>query len=230
MIVQVLEIALFYMKKLNLFFFCAKIFLGGYFGMLNREKILEGIMNRKSYVSFTPYFTNSMGTRRQLNLITYPRYSKSEIFRMLDTDGAINFMEESTTAIEEFVKSLKETPLWSTFSCELSYFIDSRCVDEKNFRPAGPREGDILRGINCVTLGYSTIQDGRLLYDRRTFVVDLDEFVSSLETLGYLATFDSEGIGNRVVDRVLNEGLEASQELSFVKNYTLKTKSINPMI
>ena len=130
MIVQVLEIALFYMKKLNLFFFCAKIFLGGYFGMLNREKILEGIMNRKSYVSFTPYFTNSMGTRRQLNLITYPRYSKSEIVRMLDTDGAINFMEESTTAIEEFVKSLKETPLWSTFSCELSYFIDSRGREE----------------------------------------------------------------------------------------------------
>lgn len=197
--------------------------------MTVREKILKDIMNRKTYVAFTPYFTNMLGSRRPLNMITLPRYSKDELFKMMDTDGAVNYMEEATQTIASFVTSLGIRPFWGNISCELSYFIDSRIYDEKNFRPEGPREGDIIRGINCVTISYSTFSDGKECINRKTFIVNLNEFVEALKQLGYIPVFAPSKIGERVVDVVLRDGLLASPELTFTKNYMLD-KDINPTL
>ncbi len=192
--------------------------------MSSREQILESIMNRKKYVAFTPFFTNYMGTRRNINMITLPEYSKNEIVKRVDTQGAIDFMEKIVAEQAKFTEELGETLLWTSISCEISYFVDSRMHTERNFRDGKICEGDMIRGINCVTIGYSVLKDGNEFLDRRSFIVDLDEFIKGLSALDYLPTFDPEDFGTRLLHRILEEGFEASPELNFTKNYKAKTR------
>lgn len=187
-----------------------------------REELLRSIKQKRKYVTVTPYFTNVYGKRTNINMFTTLEFTSFEVRRKVETEKAVQFIRDMVSAREEHALAQGENPLWASVSCEVSYFVDSEIRKDKNRDVEWLSEDEVLAGVNCVTVGYELLKDGVEFYDRRTFVVDLDEFCRLLLELDYVPTFETRGISEEMRSEVLENGLSASRELTFIKNHKIK--------
>lgn len=148
-----------------------------------RDQLLKGIASRMSYVTYTPFIY--VGQRRAgVELYTTINYSKEEVLAKIDTDNAADYIAATARELDEYIAAHREEDITPWLSCELSFFVDERVRTDKSFRPNGLLAKDILDGINCLTV-YSPDYENKGLYQRRTFVVDLDALDDKLWEAGF---------------------------------------------
>ena len=176
------------------------------------KELLNRMENRRTFVSLTPYIRISKDERFRSNIFTTIDHTATEILSKVDVDAAIRFVEEAMAEVTGDAKENGRIPLYTEFLCELSFFVDKRARTQKDFTCSN--KGDILSGVNCVTI---TAPTG----ERKTFVVNLDNFGDQLKELGYIVAFSSDNFSSEwLKDTVLRNGFQMTPKLDFGKKYS----------
>lgn len=184
---------------------------------ITREHILDNINGRKKYIQYKPFTTDNYFKRWNLNIFSSIEFTKEELEKRIDTEGAVDFIRRLYTIAPRTHEDNN-----CTFAIDLSYLLDSEIA--KNRKRNFCEKKDILTDIFAVTISYpNQLESGNYTehdstYRTQTFLVNLDEFIVSLQNYGWSTTI---GNSQAVMEEIIEKGFAGSPVFQITKSNTV---------
>lgn len=185
------------------------------------KKLRKDLLNKrnrlKKYVTVTPYIERPEG-RFRVDAYTCLDYTEEAIANKVDNEGALEYILE---LLKKRAGSDKDDLDLTTLECTLSYFVDSRLHTDKDYRRDGTfKEVDFLPHLFAISVGTVTEQDQKLHTERKTFVVDMDDFISLVEDSPININFGFKNCSSKIlIDTVVKRGFAASPRMEIERGY-----------
>lgn len=131
---------------------------------------------KKRYVSYTPFIQGKNGVMVPINMYTTLEYTVDELMLRLETDEAINFLENAILEVSKYKGS--------TIFCDMSFFVEASFRKDKNSPNSIPPMDKMLNNdLRKITIRVSILKENTTHYEKREFIVNYDDLKKSLKKI-----------------------------------------------
>lgn len=130
----------------------------------------------RTYVKYFPFVRTAEGKLAWINMYYTEEYSIGELVDKIATEEAISLIDEV------YESSLSPDCSYHYVIIDVGYFVDSKLSRDRNH--AGiPERKNVLDKVHCITIRTENVKEGVCHTEKRTFIVDLQEFNKQLRKL-----------------------------------------------